>query len=184
MITLFPSYDMTFKEKIIILANLIIFISFIASLVFRDISFILFALIILLILYYIYIYNKNNKKETLEKLGLKNISFIDNFYCIKPSKDNPFMNPNIINDNDDSNNNIKACNIENCSIKSQIDKYFKEPVYKDVNDIYHRNFSERQFYTVPATTIPNDQESFSHWLYHRKKTCKENNGEQCFNNIM
>jgi len=181
MINFFTSYDMTFKEKIIILVNLILFVSFIATLVFRSISFILFAIIILFILYYVYLYYKENKNKSIEKLNIHNIDIVDNKYCIKPSKNNPFMNPNIISEYD---NNIKACNIENSKIKYNIDNYFKTPVYKDVTDIYERNFSERQFYTVPASTIPNDQESFSHWLYYRKKTCKENNGEQCFNNIM
>ena len=181
MINLFTSYDMTFKEKIIILANFILFISFIASLVFRTFSFILFAIIILILLYYVYLYNNDNKKKSIENLGLHNIDIIDNNYCIKPSKENPFMNPNIITEYD---KNIKACNIENSKIKFNIDTFFKTPVYKDVTDIFETNFSQRQFYTVPASTIPNDQESFSHWLYYRKKTCKENNGEQCFNNIM
>jgi Ca2+/Na+ antiporter len=184
MITLLPSYDMTFKEKIMILGNLILFISFIATLVFRDISFVLFAVIVLLLMYYIYLYDRDKKKKTIEKLGMENINFIDDSYCIQPSIENPLMNPNMIDDGNNSNNNIKACNIENCGIKRKIDSYFKQRLYKDVNDIYDRNFSQRQFYTVPASTIPNDQEGFSHWLYYRKKTCKENNGNQCFNNIM
>jgi len=186
MITLFPSYDMTFKGKIMILGNLILFISFIATLIFRDISFMLFAVIILLLFYYIYIYNKNIKKQSIENLTMENINYNDdeNYYCIKPSKHNPFMNPNIINDNNDFNNNINACNIEDCYIKTEMNKYFKDPVYKDVIDIYENNFSQRQFYTIPSTTIPNDQEGFSKWLYNRPKTCKENNGEQCYNNIM
>ena len=142
MITLFNSYNnITFKQKLLIIANFILFVAFISTLIFRNISFMLFAIIILIFLYYIYLFNKNNKNKFIEKLNINNIGIIDN-------------------------------------------NYFKTPVYKDVTDIYERNFSERQFYSVPATTIPNDQESFSKWLYFRKPTCKENNGEQCYNNIM
>ncbi len=68
MITLLPSYDMTFKEKIMILGNLILFISFIATLVFRDISFVLFAVIILLLMYYVYLYDRDKKKKELRNL--------------------------------------------------------------------------------------------------------------------
>jgi hypothetical protein len=93
------------------------------------------------------------------------------------------MNPNIV-DTNNPNNNISACDIDNPIIKQEIDKYFKEPIYRDVKDIYERDFSQRQFYTLPSTTIPNNQEGFAKWLYYRGKTCKENNGEQCFNNIM
>lgn len=182
MVELIPSYDMTFKQKILAIVNLILFSSLIASLVFRTFAFILFGLIISLLLYYVYLYEKQSKKELKENLALKDRAIIDDIFCVKPSKNNPFMNPNITDIN--KNYNFKACNIDNKNIKNEIDKYFKGPIYKDVNDIYERNISQRQFYTVPATTIPNDQEAFSHWLYHRNKTCKENNGEQCFNNIM
>ena len=91
------------------------------------------------------------------------------------------MNPNLLNN---TNPNYRACNIQIKKIKNKINDYFKIPVFKDVIDIYDRNFSERQFYTIPSTTIPNDQEGFSKWLYARDKSCKENNGERCYNNIM
>jgi hypothetical protein len=93
------------------------------------------------------------------------------------------MNPNII-DYNNINNNIKSCPYDNNNIKKNIDIYFKEDLYKDINDIFENNFSKRQFYTVPSTTIPNDRKSFENWLYYREKSCKENNGFQCYNNIM
>ena len=182
MFNIIPSYDMNFKEKLITLAKLILFISLILSLIFRTISFILFGLILILFLYYIYLYNQESKKKIREELNINNRDIINNSYCVKPSKDNPFMNPNIITNI--NNYDIKACNIDNVKIKNQMNNYFKTPVYKDVVDIYEKKFSDRQFYTMPSTTIPNDQEAFSKWLYSRQKTCKENNGNQCFNNIM
>ena len=33
--------------------------------------------------------------------------------------------------------------------------------------------SQRQFYTMPNTTIPNAQDDFAKWLYANPKTCKE-----------
>jgi len=180
MINLIPSYDMNFTEKLLAIANFIFFSSFIATLIFRDISFLLFGLIINLFLYYVYLYYNQTTKKIKENLDVQSRDIIDNNYCVKPNKNNPFMNPNMINND----NNIKACNIDNKKINKLIDKYFQDPVYKDVNDIFNKNFSKRQFYTVPSTTIPNDQEAFSQWLYYRPKTCKENNGEQCYNNII
>ena len=55
-------------------------------------------------------------------------------------------------------------------------------LYKDVSDIFSKNNSQRQFYTTPVTTIPNDQGSFADWLYKTPPTCKENNGNQCVAN--
>jgi len=181
MITFFPSYDMSFKEKIITLAYLVIFISVITSLIFRKISLFLLGIIIVLLLYYVYLYNQQSKIKIKEELNVQNRDIINNKFCVKPSKNNPFMNPNII---DNTNNNIKGCFIDDIKIKKQINTFFKDPVYKDVNDIYDTDYSQRQFYTMPSTTIPNDQEALGKWLYSRQKTCKENNGEQCYNNIM
>ncbi len=172
---------MDFKEKIIIIAISIGFISLIASLIFRNISFILFGLILCVFLFYIYLYNEEVKIKTKEKLHINNNDMINNRLCVKPTKDNPFMNPNLLNK---INPNNKACNIQIKKIKDKINDYFKTPVFKDVIDIYDRKFSERQFYTIPATTIPNDQEGFSKWLYATGKTCKENNGEKCYYNII
>ena len=38
--------------------------------------------------------------------------------------------------------------------------------------LYEKKNSERQFYTVPNTTIPNDQKGFAEWLFKTENTCK------------
>jgi hypothetical protein len=172
---------MNFKDKILLISYFVIFISIIASLIFRNISFLLFGIIIIIFLFYVYLFNNEIKIKTRENLDVENLDFLENKLCVKPTKDNPFMNPNIL---EKSNLTYKSCNIQNNKIKTNMNNYFKEPVFKDVIDIYDRKFSERQFYTIPATSIPNDQESFSKWLYGRGKTCKENNGERCYYNII
>jgi c-di-AMP phosphodiesterase-like protein len=183
MINFLPLINMTFKEKLLAIVNLIIFLSLIFSLIFRNIIFILLGIILLIFLFYIYLFDEQNKINTNETLSNRNLGFYDNKICVKPSLDNPFMNPSII-DYNNNNNNIKACPFNKEEINTNINTYFKENVFKDINDIYERNFSERQFYTVPSTTIPNDRKSYQEWLYYRDKTCKENNGIQCYNNII
>jgi len=172
---------MNFKEKLITVASVIIFISLIAALIFREIGFILFGLILCIFLFYIYLYNKEVKTKNRETLDFFHRDVINQKTCVKPTKDNPFMNPNII---DKNNLDLNACDVDNRKVRKGIDTYFKDPVFKDVIDIYDRKFSERQFYTVPATTIPNDREAYEKWLYSRDKTCKENNGDRCYYNII
>lgn len=183
MINILPLINMTFKEKLLAIVNLIIFLSLIFSLIFRNFIFILLGIILLIFIFYIYLYDEKVKIDTNETLSNRNLAIYDNKICVKPSIDNPFMNPSIV-DYTNSNNNIKACPFNKEIVNHNINKYFKQNVYKDINDIYERNFSERQFYTVPSTTIPNDRQSFEKWLYYRDKTCKENNGIQCYNNII
>lgn len=173
-----------FREKLMIISNFIFFITFILSLVFRNIAFVVFGIIINLFIFYVYIYYKQEQKKIKENLNNNNQDIINNKLCVKPSKDNPFMNPTIVDIENNKNANLEACHIDNLKIRKDIDKYFINNQFRDVKDIYEKNISQRQFYTMPSTTIPNNQNAFAHWLYHREKTCKENNGEQCFNNIM
>ena len=58
-----------------------------------------------------------------------------------------------------------------------------DSLFRDVNDLFGKNNSQRQFYTVPGNSIPNDQDTFAKWLYATPKTCKEGNGLQCAANM-
>ena len=53
---------------------------------------------------------------------------------------------------------------------------------KDASDIFDHSNSNRQFYTVPGNTFPNNRDTFMKWCYSRPKTCKEGNGAQCVAN--
>ena len=73
----------------------------------------------------------------------------------------------------------KACKINN-KVNEYIDQYFNEDLYRSVDDIYNKNASERQYYTMPVTEIPNNQDKFAQWLYgNDEKTCKEGNLLKC-----
>ena len=67
----------------------------------------------------------------------------------------------------------EACDTNDVEIKKQIDSSFNNNLYKDVNDVFGKMNSQRQFYTMPSTTIPNAQDDFAKWLYLNPKTCKE-----------
>lgn len=96
--------------------------------------------------------------------------------CRIPENDNPFMNPTIYG----KNNSQKPClSYNNKGIQQDIEEKFNKDLYKDVNDIFGKNNSQRQFYTVPGKTNPNDLDSYKKWLYSTPKTCKEGNGLQC-----
>lgn len=177
---LIPTDFMSVEEKLNTLIRLILFICFIVALILSDWRIILFGLIILIFYKIIYDYHIIKKEEKEKYLNDNNLDIIDNKTCTKPIKNNPFMNPNITD--------IKykeidgACSITNEKITSSIENIFNSDIYRNVDDIYDKNTSFRQWYTVPSTKIPNEQKIFAEWLYGRDKTCKENNGYQCFKN--
>jgi hypothetical protein len=97
------------------------------------------------------------------------------YSCRKPTKDNPFMNPPISDLNTPS---PEACNADDEKIQNSITKAFRRDLYMDIDDVFERMNSQRQFYTVPNTSIPNQQTEFAQWLYRVPQTCKEDQ-EQC-----
>jgi len=40
--------------------------------------------------------------------------------------------------------------------------------------VYETFHSQRQFYTMPSTTIPNSQDEYAKWLYGNALSCKDN----------
>ena len=99
--------------------------------------------------------------------------------CVAPTIDNPFMNATMkdfLNVDPVTNRIVdrpEACDTNDVEIKKQIDSSFNNNLYKDVNDVFGKMNSQRQFYTMPSTTIPNAQDDFAKWLYLNPKTCKE-----------
>jgi len=92
------------------------------------------------------------------------------------------MNPSIA-DITDNPERPRACNVTSNEVQQSIDSNFNQRVFQDVSDVFNKQASQREFYTVPNTAIPNDQGGFAQWLYGTGKTCKEGNGMQCFENL-
>ena len=176
---LYPNVNMTIDEKINAIIRLILFTGIIATLIFNDSRYILFIFIIMLISILIYNYQMDKNKMIEKYLNDNDLDIINNEKCVKPTQDNPFMNPSLIG----YNNKYDSCSIENQKIKENIDYYFNSNVFRETDDLYDKSLLDRQFYTVTSTTIPNNREKLTSWLYERGPSCKENNGEQCYNNL-
>jgi hypothetical protein len=100
--------------------------------------------------------------------------------CRIPTKDNPFMNPTLREYGSDQPTPPKSCpSYNNVGVQKRVEDLFNEDLYRDVTDVFGKNNSQRQYYTVPGSQIPNDQGSFSQWLYGTPPTCKEGNRTAC-----
>lgn len=130
--------------------------------------------------------DNNWSNEDLSELEQDTNTNINDIYddndCKLPSIDNPFGNVMIT---DIGNPKFKkACDsYNNNMVKRDIKKDFEDGLYMDVNDIYSKKNSQRQFYTMPNTDIVNDQGGFAKWCYMTPPTCKEGNSLQCSANL-
>ncbi len=95
---------------------------------------------------------------------------IGNKKCYNPNLENPFMNFTL---NDYYKNPDRK---ENCRLTPEIRKeqreLYKKRLVPDQNDLWGQNISDRNFYTMPSTSIVNDQTGFGNWLYGESGQCK------------
>mgnify|MGYP001196701483 FL=1 len=79
-------------------------------------------------------------------------------------------------------NNKKNIEIDQNITNEEINKNLNGNLFDDLTDSSNKNMFERNFYTTPINTIPNNQTEFAKWLYDKGPTCKEKTSE-CVNTI-
>jgi hypothetical protein len=96
-----------------------------------------------------------------------------------PSPRNPFMNV-LIDEIKYNPSRGEAKSVEDPVVKSTMDDFFRVNWFSDPTDVFGKSQGQRQFITMPSTTIPNDRKSYQDWLYKIPgKTCKEGGREAC-----
>jgi hypothetical protein len=191
----FPSQDHTLEEKFNAVVRLSIYCFIVLYFNKNDTRYVYLPFGMMLLTYYLY---TNREREQFDSSITEKESVFDNKSqlipqekiddtknkpqvknCTKPTIDNPFMNVTMKDyfNIDPSTKMIidrpEACDINDPSIKKDVKEAFNNNLFKDVNDIFGKMNSQRQFYTMPSTTIPNAQDEFAKWLYLNPKTCKE-----------
>ncbi len=168
----FPSSNYSLITNLNALIRFFILYSILCFLIYQKVDvFIPLALIITisLILYYFRHYIKepfkNNTKTTIKIEKRTSTS------------SNPMMNLNIMDYN-----NKKNIEIDQNITNEEINKNLNGNLFDDLTDSSNKNMFERNFYTTPINTIPNNQTEFAKWLYDKGPTCKEKTSE-CVNTI-
>lgn len=202
---MFPTFDMTYAEKVNSLVRLSIYIGVIVALAMANYLYLYIPIVTMGLTYILYLFRTDQLNREIAKLGpnrkledlpaetrrklaennmlgkagkesMVNILNIKN--CSKPSMNNPFMNPLVF----DSRVREPACNAVDDDNQFKIEGEYNKYCIKDASDIFNHNSGRRQFYTVAATTYPNNQTAFANWLYKTPPSCKEGNGAQCIAN--
>ena len=190
-IEFFPTPELSLTEKLNSLVRLSFYICIVLLVFYKNYLYLYIPIFTLLFTYLIY---KNNKsvveelssnvglfqselasidpeKQQLYKINLSDTKIEENKNCTLPTVNNPFMNINQITD---KRNKEAACTYyDNEEIAKNVEKDFNFNLYRDVSDLYNKRNSQREYYTMPSTTIPNDQTSFARWCYLSPPTCKE-----------
>lgn len=173
----FPTYEMTFIEKLNAITRLSIYLGCALYIVSQNYNWLYLAILVPIFTVFIYKTQKENMETYFNQTDSIENDINENILSIKPSIEptvnNPFMNANLITD--DRTRSPATPSWNNKELKEVIEEKFNYNLYRDSGDLYGRNNSQREFYTMPSTTIPNDQNTFAKWLYSTPSaTCKEN----------
>lgn len=173
----FPTIQMTIIEKLNAIFRLSIYLSIILYLFTGNYLYLYIMIIVCFFTLFIYYNQKDNielyfssNKNDIENSIIKN-EMDDIKDRILPTTENPFMNINLITDDKDKKEAVPSWNNDN--IQKDIEDKFGYNLYRDVGDLYGKSNSQREYYTMPSTTIPNNQTSFAKWCYSVGPTCKE-----------
>ena len=166
----FPDYKMTLIEKLNAIVRLSIYLGLILYAVTKTYQYLYIPIITLAITYLIF-FNYRDKVElflnsydsTLNKI---NQQILETPPSVKPTVNNPF-----ITDPKNQPPAEKSWDID--IVKEDIENNFDHNLYKDVSDLFGKSNSQRQYYTMPSTTLPNNQTEFAKWCYNTGPTCKE-----------
>lgn len=100
--------------------------------------------------------------------------------CRASTKSNPYMNP--LNTDFGHGEIPVPCNEGDENMDEEIRNNFNDNLYMDVDNVFEKENSQRQFFSIAGPTVPPDTQGFAEWLYKTGETCKENN-EKCLTNL-
>lgn len=155
----YPHSNMTRTQQLNAITRLCIYLLIIFLIFVEDVTWLYLPIIIIIITIVIH-KNEENFQST----------------CKKPTSDNPYMNY-LMSDYTDDDNEQEACDITDENIQSDIKDEYYSDLYRNTSDLFETHNSERQFYTLPNTTLYNDQDSFAKWLFNDVNNCKKDNQE-------
>lgn len=182
----YPHKDMTIQEKFNAITRFLIYLMVILFIIFRNFNLLWIPIIGMSILYLIFYNDQNLHSINLEQFD-QNVKKTFGIHpetpikiddagnvCQKPTADNPFMNV-LISDITENPHRPPACSVLSEDIKEEINKYFDYNLYKEVPDIWEKRNSQRQFYSVAGSTIPNNREDWMKWCWSTDAICKQDN---------
>lgn len=125
--------------------------------------------------------------ERKDKLSYDKYRYVIDKIERKPEINNPFRNirfSDYLEKDKSLPNNMDKIDREIYDFKREEklnkegEKLYNSSIYRNIEDVFNRENSQRIFMTQPIKQTPNSQKDFAEWLYKRDETCKENT-EKC-----
>lgn len=171
----FPSRDQSDEERLNAIVRLIAYASIAAFLPRMRVKYLALGLASIALTTLAYRFSKNPRESMSEPYGNVAPRTVKrgNARCSRPTDKNPFSNMTVgalISDP----GRAPACSYDAPGVADEMRRGFNKGLFKNLEDVYEVENSQRQFYTMPVTTSAPDTIAFAEFLYgSRGKTCKE-----------
>lgn len=200
---IWPNQDMSSIEKLNAISRFVILASLLGYLITLNIGIIFVCVITLGVVAILYHVQSNKAKQEEVKKNPPKVkeSFVNSMLYndlkddyTNPKENNPMMNVLLpeISYNPNRNEAAPSFNVDvekeiNESTKDYVvdttfseesekqKEFIRRKLFSDLGDSYSFDYSMRNFYTNPNTTIPNDQKGFANFCYGDMISAKEGN---------
>jgi hypothetical protein len=164
----FPSKYMSLAEKLNSLLRFFVYWTILAYLLAPRLfkSLVITLIIYIVVSYAIYEQDTGENTKRLESNEEEGMMNVEGKMCRTPSRHNPFMNLPVSEFNKPHRADMPNCDMDEPGVQDNIDNQFNQDLYTNIEDVWDKKASQRQFYTVPSQTHPNSQQDFAHWLYN------------------
>jgi len=164
-IQLWPTDEMTPDDKLNAISRFVILLSLLGFVLTQTLRFLWVGIATLLII--VMYYNANNAKEAFTQKTTRTV----------PTEKNPLMNVLLpeINGNPNRGKALAYTPKTEKKIMEKVKKGLDPRIYRGTNNELDLEYSMRQFYTNPSTTVPNNQEEFANFCYGDMISAKEGN---------
>lgn len=159
---LIPSKTKSMNDNFNRCSRFVLLVGGIMSILTGNITYLLISILLLYLCGYMY---KNYGGFVFSRFNNEN--------CQHPTPDNPLANV-LLTDYENARDKKPACKYED--VKDELNNSLYKAFNVDENDFNWKNNSQRQFFSMPSTTIPNDRDSFLDFVsgnQRYKKMCKE-----------
>ena len=195
LLHILPKKENSIEDNFNAVSRLVIIIS-VLGLLFKGINYLFSGIFTLALISVYYNYQKKINKETfVDDVSSSNVQKKKKFNLYHPVKSNNPMGNVLLTDITDNptrkaappsyvkkveekiNDNTKDMIKDNNKSFNKED--LTKKLFKDLGDNYNFEESMINFYSNPATTIPNDQKGFADFCYGDMPSCKEGDDFAC-----
>jgi hypothetical protein len=168
-----PTRDQSDAERVNAIVRLVFYCALAVALIRSNVMYLVLGLAIIVIVTLAFALGakKKIKNESYANLRPTTVKR-ENKQCSSSTSDNPYSNATVgalLGDE----GRAPACSYDSPGVAKEIRKNFNQGLFRNLDDVYEKENSQRQFYTMPSTTSAPDTISFGQFLFGNKATCKE-----------